>query len=856
VTKRGEGEAWNVSDARDGATGCFLNAAGRHDRILILSLDGKLVSVRSFAGQRLSSAQQHDPARVRGNARGVQSFRVADTAVSQVFRSPFSSWCAVVYEDAARRRLVVSSNSFRSTPSFEDTGGGDGRACDDMFLADDESAMALQAGERVLDVRWQKLPVGPRAPEQYLGAIMTNARVYVVRDVFEPVAKFDFSSIDRAVVPFTVPTMCWVGPAVMILFGQYLYAVTLDGEADLIAGMSQGENACALAAALPDGIVYIRPPPGKSLPVSVSSRPIGMMSVLVRGMLALPSARKNDGTYYIDKLKDILVSHDASQGSEALIDALIRNDLSPIAYILATAEVGQHNLPTLKRAALLGSIGDLRGALGVAEAEYSRLPSADAFHDGTELYRLLQRILNMAMASGDFAVGERCSELLGRRGTFSAFVDQEGGYAAVMALTKYAKKTGNPGIAEALTALMEKSAKSCIATDESRLPSSAQMRNTRAGIESYDRGAVRLGTEDRAEITITRPPAEGADGTFGHAQRQPLSPVSVGRFVDRLEGTDCDEVRALKGAIHLDGGDGGDGMYADAGDLAGGAGGGPLAANFGGGNLGAPGELLASGGLPSLEMPLVPPEKVDFQQEAAGHGAALRTVAEDVGLHAQSVAARAGADAGRRGAQGRQGLHGAAEDNAAVLRFEVGHRPDQQAQSALQAAFMKMNERRYSSALREVRRGLRTLGRATNDDGFIVQPDQVAELVHYLVALQLLAAIDSVSQSPQASLLGGRMTLVQYATALTALPLRPEHRFPVLLLAVNANLAVDNYGCAMQVMRAVRELGVPDVLREDLRAKYALCSARGGVDRAPALNSRYVRAGRGARGPARAAFLL
>jgi hypothetical protein len=654
------------------------------------------------------------------------------------------------------------------------------------------------------------------------------------------VTKFDFLSIDRSIVSFVPPSMCWAGPAVMILFGQHLYAVTLDGEADMIAGMSQGENACTLAAALPDGIVYVRPAPDSSIPVSVCSRPIGMMSVLVRGMLALPSARKNQGGYYIDKLKDILTSHDASQGSEALIEALIRNDLSPIAYILATSEIGQHNLPTLKRAGFLAVIGDLRGALAVAEAEYSRLPSADAFHDGTELYRLLQRVLNMAMACGDFAVGERCSELLGRHGTFSAFVDQEGGYAAVVALAKHAKRSGNPDIATALSTLIEKSAKSCIATDESRMPSAAQLRNTRAGIEAYDGSAVDLGKKDQAEIVTTVAPAEKEDGNFGRAEEKRLDALPVRRFIDRLEVLQRDDLEVLKSAIDVDVDAVGVGEDAFQG--------------VGGFPMGGPSQLLTAPGQGEVAgLAAVPSggllfggdgvdssEPMDLRANADRHGAALRTEANDARLLAQGIGARTRTEVAEMGARGRTQMSAAVEDRGAVLRLHSGNRPDQQAASALQAAVLKMNSGRYPAALREIKRGLKVLGRAHHKDGFSVKLEQVAELVCYLVATELLTARDNVASSPQAATLAGKMTIAQYATALASLILRPEQRLFALLLALNASLDVGNFGYGLRYLSGIHELGVPPVLQQELTAKLALCNSRGGINSVPVLNSRCV----------------
>lgn len=830
VTKRGDGESWNVSEALDGASGCFLSGTGQHDRMLILSPDGKIVSVRSFAGQRLSSAQQQDPSISRANSRGKQSFKVSDAGVSKVFRSPFSAWCAVVYEDAPRRRIAISNNAFGRTP---DIGEGDGNPDNALFALDEASTMSLHVGERVLDVRWQKLISAARSNEQYLGAVMTNSRVYIVRDLFEPVAKFDFASINRLVMPFTIPTMCWVGPAVMILFGQFLYAVTLDGEADLIAGLSQGDNACALAAVLPDSVVYVRPPMSKNLPVDVVSRPIGLMSIVVRGMLALPSARKHKGSSYIGKLKDILTSHDASQGSEALIQALIRNELAPIAYILVVSRIGQHNLPALKRAAFLGIIGDLRGALAVAEAEYSRLPTADAFHGGTEIFRTLQRILNMAMACGEFAVGERCSELLGRRGTFSAFIDQEGGYAAVTSLAKNAKKSGNVGIASALAPLMERSSKSCIATDESRIPSPTQLMHTRAGIESYDRSAVQLGSEESPVIMTIAPPVEGADGKFGASQPSELPKLSCARFLDRLEMLRRDDVIILKNVMNDDGGLRGGAAtgYDTYGDI-----GGfdctvdptvPRAVPLIG-----PGWAAAS-----FDGPLVPQQRPEMREAAEIHSANLQNDSKTLGGRVTSTGQEARLDKKTSSDNIRGNMSAAVDDRAALLRHAAGKRPDQEATRAFQGALEMMATGRYSSALREIKRALKLLGRAKARDGFNVQQTQVTILVHYGVALELLCALERLSEGVS-SQDGGQKRLL-YASALASVPLQPVHRVSALLMSTSANMDVGNFGFAMSALKEIREIGVVPLVGAELKAKFNACAARGGGNQVPILTKRF-----------------
>lgn len=809
VTKRGDGEAWNVSEPLEGASGCFLNGSGRHDRILILSLDGKVASVRSFAGKQNHPTDQRAAAAPQGQARGVHRYKVSDTGATQVFRTPFSSWCAVLYEDLHNHRLTVSRNSFRSTAAFS---GGVPAADDDTFAMDVESSMELIGDEFVLDARWQRLPSSSRG-EQYLAAIMTQRRLYIVRDVFEPLARFDFASIDNITPSLTSPTMCWLGPAVLILFGQYLYAVTLDGDADLIAGLSQAENSSALAAALPDRAIIVRPTGEDGVPAPMYSRPIGIMSILVRGMLSLPSARNHDGSHYINKLKEILLSHDTSQGSEALIDVLIRNDLSPIAYILASSESGKHNLPPLKRAAFLGRIGDLRGALRVAEAEYARLPSAESFHNGSELFRLLQRILNMAMIAGDLAVGKRCSELLGRRGTFSAFVDCEGGYAALSALTKYASESGYADMANTMKSLVEKSAKSCIATDTTRMPSASQMRNARAGIAAYDRTAIALGTEDICEMLVSVPFEQLPAGSSEKPKRAKLECIKAECFVNRLEMLPREKVTMLRGDMGMDE------EYLLQEPV--------MAAELGAAFPGDSGQVpLTNTANQFVELPgpLPPgyvgegmfgnPERAnDVQVHATG--ATIQThVTRSSAEHAQFVQRTAEAAEAQLGHEERE--------NQRFIDEQLDRTPEREADACLQNAFRKIDERRHSSAFKEVRRGLDVLAESVHSGG-LAAPQQVIELAHYHYALNIWKAMDSLSKTPAAHSLPGKIALAQYTTVLSSLPLRPAHRMAALLVAVDAYLGLNNFGLAANAMETLKSLGVDPGVRADLRAKYAQC---------------------------------
>lgn len=850
ATRRGDGEAWNVSEPNEGASGCFLNASGRHDKYLTLSLDGKTVSVRSFVGKRQGKADQRS-ASAQPTMRGVQRFRTSDIGVTQVFRSPFSAWNAVVYEDQANSELRVSTNAYRRPP-----GGDSFDMAEDSFEVDAESSLQLQGGEHVLDLQWQRVPMSGSQREQFLGAIMTSQRLYVVSDVFTPVARYEFERVARFVEPFVSPTMCWMGPAVLITFGQFVYAVTVDSKADMIAGLSQGENACALVAALPDRVTYVRPGDLEHGGVAVVTRPVGMVSVLVRGLLALPvmqSRRGSDTTS--DLLRDILLSHDASQGSEALLVALVRSDHAPIAYLLACSEHGKFSLAPLKRAAFLVRIGDLRGSLAVAEAEYARLPGADAFHEGTELYRVLQRILNVALASGDFAVGRRCSELLGRRGTFSAFVDIEGGHLALTALIQYAHDSGNSAIGDALKPLMEKSAKSCIATDSSKMPTRQQAQQAQAGIAALQQSAIALGTSDRVEATIVVPPEENDKGELGVPSREALGALELSRFADRLEMYVSSEVVQLRGQMEED-------LSSD-----------PVLSINDSVQIGVPSEVNLDAPLAVVGRPpgnpgayppvLAPPTQAEggaMLEVPANWVAGIPNVGEgDLADRAAFESHRMGITAAEGSARA-QGLtddaralfagphSGAAhtnmhlnrlhEEERAITETAFGVRPDQIAQSRFESAMLKMDQGRYASALRELKSAIKVLSNARRDKNFQPLPDQVAQMVLYIVALELLAGMETLLLSPDVQTAPGKITLVQLALSLSALPLRPLHRVTAILLAVNASLEIGNFGTAKRLMEIAKEIGVPPARVPELRDKYNLCTQQQFVNSVPVPSTR------------------
>lgn len=853
-TKRGDDLAWTVSEPTDGISGCFLNAPGYHDRVMILSASGAVASLFSFAGNRSLKGERL--------SRGVQRVKLGGDRAAMLFRTPFSSWTAVLYVDPVKCQLAVSKNAFRRPDAFgssvresEYENEDDNVNTNELYAMDHRTALSLNRGEVVVDVRWQRLPTGAQG-DQYLGAIMTNKRVYFVRDVLEPLSTFEFNSLHRITVPFTPPTICWMGPSLMILFGNTLHSISLDGRADMIAGLSQGEHATAILASLPDRIVYVRPSKNSQAfnPVSVASRPYSALSPLIRGMLSLPTSRSRSGSYYVEKVRVILHSQDASQGSEEVTDALIRSDMSPVAYLLSASDQGRHNMPPLKRAAFLGRIGDLRGALKVVEFEYARLPNADAFHSGTELFRLLQRILNMALASGDFAVAKRCSMLLGRRGTFSAFVDTEGGYSAVTALAQYAKATNNPQIAAVLRPLIDRSAKSSIASDSSRIPSPAEMRNTRQAVDSLDPSAIVFGASDECDVLIRIAASEDEDGNVTPMKEVPLARASPTRAIERLEMLQ----RVSYAALAADMEEEQEAFIRTDGSV--------LALQIGARDASQVGARMIGNGGSAVN-------NADSSEEDDFFVPRGNDLGEDV-MPTFAVEYNApGDDSSRASEHQGSGTQGSLPEETHMAAVEARdrltkHRSDlnqrfnesrtetrsvmraqriepssgmsvseTRATESLEKGVRKMNDGRLVSSLREFEYGIKTLANG-QQRGQNAPRELVNELVYYRMAMRVRTALEEVEKSPHGNTIPGRITAAQLATSLTALPLRLQHRIEMLVLAVDANMAMNNFGVAGRGLGMIKSLGVPESLRPSLREKYAICSARGFANAQQQVSSR------------------
>lgn len=808
-TKRGDGLSWNASEPGEGRSGCFLDAPGQHSRILILGVAGNMASILSFGG--IGKPSGSVPVR---QSRGVQRFKFDGKRAVKVFRTPFSSWTALLYHDAEGRRLCVSSNAFEHDQSR-------GRTLTEDYAMDDGTAFSLYGKESVIDVRWQRLPTNPDY-EHYLGAILTDKRIYFVRDILEPLSVFEFQRIEKMVVPFAPPSFSWMGPSVMMLFGNSLHSVTLDGRSDVIAGLSHGENVTTLVATLPDRVVYARPSPTHALnSISIASRPYSSMSGLVRGMLNLPTTRSRDVSGQVEKVRLVLENQDVSQGSLELTKALIGHQLASVAYLLAVSEQGQFSMPPLKRAGFLGRMGDIRGALAIAESEYARLPNADSFHEGTELYRMLQRILNMSFASGDFEVGRRCSTLLGRKGTFSSFLDMEGGYAAVVSVSEYARSSGNRDIGELLQPLIEKSMRSSVATDSSMIPSRRELDNIRRTIQSVNLASIPLGDEDKCEMFMHSAPGLDADGNPVQQSQLQVASIVPTQVSERLEmfqkeiAVDLtaseDRNNDMSGAMeavdlnapddHLKetvtAGVSHEGQVADSSDeedLFNTAGGGPL---------------------PTAEPP------TDISEETKEQAAETRRLMELQKAQTSAIVQQGSAD-----------IH-------ALLQAQRSAVPTGRAVPATRAAEMrdrgirKLDESRLDSAIRLFDSALRIIKQG-RQSGQQCPPQLVLELVHYKLYAKLRYALQEIGISNHANTMAGRMTYVQLATAGTSIPLRSSHRVEALIAATDANIVVGNFGAAAQTMQTIKEVGVPsEEIRASLRNKYAVCSTKGFTNAMP-----------------------
>lgn len=833
-TRRGETDYWNTSEPSEGRAGCFLGPPGKHDRVLIISASGLTVSISSFSSSAPGQQQQQQRA-----VRGVQRFKLAAGRVGRVFRAPFAQWSSVLYHDVREKRVTASKNTFENASMNYDTSA----ARQDMnmlYSMDNSTSFQLQNDESVLDVRWQLLS-NPRKgqDDDYLGAIMTNKRIYFIRHVLQALSKFEFQSMSRIIVPFGLPSIVWAGASLMLLYGNSLFAVSVDGTYDFIAGLSHGESATTVIACLPDRLIYASPSfsSGKVTSVCVRSRPYGGLSPVTKGILSLPQERHMDGRFYAPIVNSIFERHDVSQGSLQTAETIKNRGVAAVAYLMAVSKQGKHSLPPLKRAIFLSHMGDIRGALAVAENEYTKLESGEFFHVGTELYRLLQRILNMAFIIGDFEVCRRCSQLIGRRGTLSAFVESEGGYEALQAVMETIRKsrggqTVNTVDIEKLKLLLERSGNSSISSQIGVMPSRRQVQILRHAIASGGANQASFGSVDVRGIfihVVIPQQKESGKRTLPLVNRVQLEnrvPKSTGERLEILTDesaafdADIPTATAEEYAEFVEDGPRLEplqitGPYADNG--------GAVAGivdssdddddndddNFVGTGKGNEGAEGIEGLLPARSGDLskaTAEGAIDTESKIEKQRDDSRLAVQQVTQSTKQLAA----------AQRLVTPTGAAL-------------PEVKATELLTRASEKFQEERIKSAQKDVENGIRALARGVQR-GINVSPKLLTQLVHYRFACKLRLAMSEILESGHAGTVAGRMTYAQFATACTTLSLQDVDSIDALVRAVDGNLALGNFGIAAQGLKLIKERGVPDGMREDLRKRYDACQVSGYVN--------------------------
>lgn len=570
-------------------------------------------------------------------------------------------------------------------------------------------------------------------------------------------------------------------------------------------------------------------------------------------MLALIQANMLDGDGHIQRIREVLNSHDASQSSLNLAEALTRSNLTGIAYLLAVCEQGQRSVPPLARAMFLGKIGDIRGSLSIAESEYSKLSDDTSFHDGTELYRLLQRILNVAFASYDFAVGERCSKLLGRKGTFASFIDCEGGYEAVKSLLDAARNGAGPYPTEVLQPLVEKSSSSCIALDSSSIPSQRKVDKMRRAKATVNTKAIPLGSEDNCQMFIRTQPQIDENSTVTASQLVQVEPVILTKVIDRLaikwvhnvqelsgietnelmtfeelnENVENSETNAVSTAItetdektrtfidtENDSSDddeadftveSGDATSNGATSTAPASAVSPTEVSSGSGGASGSGKQSSSASgsqKPSSQESVAQSQKLSSESSLVSYGNDTSSL-----LSSQQNTGKAGADQAKEKAlfQGKRGLK-------------------------------RYDNERFEAAQKEFDLGLRSFERAVKN-GIVNADGSWGPILHqlsfYSLASRVRSVLSEIGSSSHANTPNGRRTYASLATKLTRIPMQPKHVIDAIMLGIDANIMVQNFGVASQGLRALRERGVgreDEALRSQLREKYAVCQARGFTD--------------------------
>lgn len=827
-TKLKSGDDWNVSEPSEGRSGCFLNLDGKHDRLMVVSESGQTVSLSPFACISAITGQAPRP------SSGVQRFKLENGRATNVFRAPFASWLSVLYHDTMGKRVSVSKNAFDGYNASKDLS--------QLYDMDAQTAMALQGNETVLDIRWQRLPGGSPSKDEYLGAIMTEQRIYFVRHVLQPISQFEFNSISRIVVPFAAPSLTWVGQSVMLLFGNSLFSISVDGHSDLVAGLSNGEYATCIVATLADRLLYAAPNfSGKTGSVCVRSRPFGGVSGSLRGMLSLVRSGRGDAQQNGTLVSKIMEQHDVSQGSSGLVNCLASKQMSAMSYMIVMSPSGKFVMSSVRRALFLARMGDIRGALTVAEDEYARLPSGREFHHGTELFRLVQRILNIAFIIGDYETCGRCSTLLGRRGTVLAFIEGEGGLEALQSVMDQARSSGDNMLLGKLKLLVDRSAKSSVASEIGAVPSRREVYAIREAIASMQGGTITLGSTDRRDMfifVVSEPAEEGKTTSAASINSVKLALAGVNTINERLE-----MLRCSAKAYSADASSGGDNMdydtFVDEGDDG-------RAHQTSAPPLGSEVDKRVAD---SSEEDIADGKGGEYAGQFSKHR-------KDEHVHNQSARPIAGMlpvasgqlthmtmegviDTERKLEQhtvlSKAGVGQAAESmhelaNAQRLLRQTGNAdPEVKANDLLLRACEKLRENRHESAQKDIENAIRAIARGV-ERGVPVTASLLTPFIHYRFACRLRDAMVAIAESEHATQMAGLKTYLQLSTMETNLMLKNVDRIDALVRTGDANMRLGNFGTASQALRLIKDIGVPENIREKLRQRFAVCQSHQFVD--------------------------
>lgn len=825
-TKRGLNDDWTVSEPAEGLEGCFLGGEGCHDAAFIIANSGNAASVTSFSG--LSTVH----AETQRQSRGVRRFHIEGGTVNNVFRAPFARWSAVVYHDKQKNRLAVSSNTFirHSSDGPEDA--------ETFYAIDTETALPLHENEPVLDVRWQKMNPGRKESEDdYLGAILTANGVYIVRNVLEVLHRFDYSTISRSLIPYAPLSFAWAGPSLLLLCGSSLFSISLDGKADFVVGLGNSENMAVLVACLPDRVVYASPGfGGKEVTLQVKSRPYGAISAVLRGALSFPSQRHTTALQQKSLISHIIEKHDVSQASTVLAETLLSKGMTGMAYTIVTSSEGKHVITSLKKIAFLGQMGDTRGALKVAEDEYGKLPHSEAFHEGMELYRLIQRVLNMAFIIGDLEVCKRCSQLLGRRGTFSSFISAEGGFDALRAAQDDLSQFGASEATRTLNALLDKSLNSSVASDVGVLPSRREVRAMRQAIAAAQKSSFKLGSEDKRKVLMHVVLEQEELKGPPIVNRVELGDLKIRSISERLEmfltkSAAADFYEIAKSMEYEE-----------------------LAEEE---RLPVQGESDSKIARTATEKDILdsseedetynrsrakPSEEHAFTEDSRGQASEIPEQLMPSKGHLTQATEEGMLDTQKRmeqqSARSRTVVEAATEvgrDLVVAQRKVVlggAAAPEMKASELVTRASEKLRNGRVKSSLKDIENGIRAVARGV-ERGVQVEAHVLKELVMYRLACRLRIAMEEVESSALGTSVAGKVAYAQFATAATRLTLRPEDRVDVLVRAAEASMLLGNFRTAAEGLRMIKEIGVPEGMREGLRERYAVCQTRGFTESVP-----------------------